>query len=245
MPPVGPDRRAEALRAANRGRSRLGRRRTNERGPQRGSRADGVRCQGLRGWRNVLLAALVVFLVLRTFVLEAYRIPSASMEKSLLAGDFLLVNKLRYGAALPFTDRRLPGLRAPRVDDVIVFSWPVDASKPFVKRVVGVSGDTLAMHDGQLERNGTRVNESWVFRTTPPGNDARDTWGPVVVPPRHFFVLGDHRDNSLDSRYWGFVPESLLIGAAWRVYFSVTPDSTSAIPRWEQMRWARIGTAVK
>jgi signal peptidase I len=209
----------------------------------------------------MLAAALVLYVLLRTFVVEAYRIPSASMERTLLAGDFLLVNKLRYGARLPFSERRLPGWRAPAHNDVIVFTWPVDPDKHFVKRVVGLPGDTLVMRGGVLERNGTRVAEPWVYRTASPdergrdslGDTVRDSWGPIVVPPRQFFVLGDHRDDSLDSRYWGFVPEPRLIGAPWRLYFSIVPDSTSAIPRsgfrWgslpSQVRWARIGRAVE
>lgn len=238
MAPVGLDRRAEALRAANRAR-----------GARRASRAGQRGRAGRREWVRLLAAALVLYVLLRTIAVEAYRIPSASMERTLLAGDFLLVNKLRFGARLPFTTTRLPGWGTPRRDDVIVFTWPVDPDKHFVKRVVGLPGDTLAMRDGQLERNGTRVREPWVFRTTGPDAPVRDTWGPIVVPPRHFFVLGDHRDNSLDSRYWGFVPEWRLIGAPWRLYFSVEPDSTSAFPRWGSrwghVRWARIGRAVE
>lgn len=243
MSPVGPDRREEALRAANRSRGLGGRRESG--GRRRGARRGVWRRSSRRDWLRIIAAALVLYLVLRTFVVEAYRIPSASMERTLLAGDFLLVNKLRYGARVPTTSVRLPGWRAPQHGDVIVFTWPVDPDKHFVKRLVGLPGDTLRMRDGQLERNGVPVREPWVFRTAGPRDTARDSWGPVVVPPRHFFVLGDHRDNSLDSRYWGFVPEPRLIGAPWRLYFSVTPDSTSAIPRWGQVRWARIGRAVE
>lgn len=235
MSPVGPDRRDEALRAANRSRG------ARFRGVGIRGRRAGAR--GRRDWLRVLPAALVVYLLLRTFVVEAYRIPSRSMERTLLVGDFLLVNKLRYGASIPLTARRLPALRAPRHHDVVVFAWPVDPSKTFVKRVVGLPGDTLAMRAGVLQRNGTVVTEPWVHRTGGPADRLRDDWGPIVVPPRHLFTLGDHRDHSLDSRYWGAVPDSLLIGAPWVVYFSITPDSTSAIPRLSQIRWSRIGTS--
>ena len=193
----------------------------------------------------MLLSTFALFLVLRTFVVEAFRIPSSSMERTLLVGDFLLVNKWLYGAEVPFTSRRLPAVQAPRRDDVVVFAWPVDPSKNFVKRLVGLPGDTMAMTQGVLRRNGATVREPWVLRTGSPGEPTRDEWGPVVVPPRHFFVLGDNRDNSLDSRYWGFVPDSLLIGAPWIVYYSFSPDSASSVPWLTRIRWQRIGATVR
>lgn len=189
--------------------------------------------------------AMLLFLVLRTFVVEAFRIPSSSMERTLLPGDFLLVNKWVYGAEIPFASTRLPALHAPRHGDVIVFDWPVDPGKAFVKRLVGLPGDTLAMQGGVLQRNGVTVAEPYVVTraaNVPPG---RDTWGPVIVPPRHFFVLGDNRANSLDSRYWGFVPDSLLRGAPWFVYYSFVPDSSRAAPWLTRIRWSRLGTTVR
>jgi len=182
--------------------------------------------------------AMLLFLLLRTFVIEAFRIPSSSMEGTLLPGDFLLVNKWVYGAEIPFMSARLPALRAPQHADVVVFDWPVDPDKPFVKRLVGLPGDTLAMRNGVLERNGVTVPEPYL-------RAARDSWGPVVVPPRHFFVLGDNRTNSLDSRAWGFVPDSLLRGAPFLVYYSFVPDSTAAAPWLTRIRWARLGTTVR
>ena len=231
MRPVDRTRRDEALRAANRSRGvrlpewkRAGRRREGSR------RA--------AGWLGVLPMAMLVFLLLRTFVIEAFRIPSSSMEGTLLPGDFLLVNKWVYGAEIPFMSARLPALRAPQHADVVVFDWPVDPDTPFVKRLVGLPGDTLTMRNGVLERNGVTVPE-------PYPRAARDSWGPVVVPPRHFFVLGDNRTNSLDSRAWGFVPDSLLRGAPILVYYSFVPDSTAAAPWLTRIRWARLGTTVR
>jgi signal peptidase I len=139
----------------------------------------------------------------------------------------------------------MPGVRALRRDDVVVFAWPVDPSKNFVKRLVGLPGDTLLMRGGLLQRNGQSVAEPWVYRSGAPADSLRDDWGPLVVPPRHFFALGDHRDHSLDSRYWGTVPDSLLIGAPWVVYFSYTPDSTAAAPWLTRIRWSRIGAAIR
>ena len=231
MRPVDRTRRDEALRAANRSRGvrlpewkRAGRRRE---GAYRAA-----------GWLTVLPVAMLLFLLLRTFVIEAFRIPSSSMEGTLLPGDFLLVNKWVYGAEIPFMNARLPALRAPQHADVVVFDWPVDPDKPFVKRLVGLPGDTLTMRNGVLVRNGVTVQEPYL-------RAARDSWGPVVVPARHFYVLGDNRTNSLDSRSWGFVPDSLLRGAPFLVYYSFVPDSTVAAPWLTRIRWARLGTTVR
>jgi signal peptidase I len=241
MAPVGRERREEALRAANRGRGSL----VGRRGSRQARRGGGRGWAGGRDWVRILPAALLLFVLLRTFVVEAFRIPSGSMERTLLVGDFLLVNKWVYGAEVPFTDARLPALRAPRHDDVVVFAWPVDPSKSFVKRLVGLPGDTVAMQGGQLRRNGLPVREPYVVRTGSPSEPLRDDWGPLVVPARHLFVLGDNRDNSLDSRYWGFVPDRLVIGAPWIVYYSFTPDSASATSWLTRIRWQRMGRSVR
>ncbi|WP_309673280.1 signal peptidase I [Gemmatimonas sp.] len=251
------DHRANALRAAN-GRSRR--------------RA--VSFGWVWEWAKVLPPAVLLFLVLRTFVVEAYKIPSGSMERTLLVGDFLLVNKWLYGAEVPYTRRRLPAVRAPQLGDILVFEWPGDPTKNFVKRLVGRPGDTLSMQGGSLLRNGVPVREQYVSHTEPdvdpmtdefrwqrgyltntaaaaePGMPAiyrpsRDNWGPIVVPPNHLFVLGDNRDNSLDSRYWGFVPDSLLRGTPWIVYYSFTPDSTARAPWLTRIRWGRLGALVR
>ena len=244
MRSVDRNRRDEALRAANRSRGvrlpewkRAGR-------PNAGPRTSA-------GWLTVLPLAMLLYLLLRTFVVEAFRIPSSSMERTLLPGDFLLVNKWVYGAEIPFLRTRLPAVHAPRYADVIVFDWPVDPDKPFVKRLVGLPGDTLAMQHGVLQRNGSVVPEPYLVTSpaamlpTPSAPPPRDSWGPVIVPPRHYFVLGDNRRNSLDSRSWGFVPDSLVRGAPWFVYYSFTPDSTQPAPWLTRIRWARLGTAVR
>ncbi len=224
-------------------------------------------------WAKVFPAAVLLFLIVRALIVEAYKIPSGSMERTLLPGDFLLVNKLLYGAEVPFTGRRLPAVRPPRHGEVVVFAWPTDPSKAFVKRVVGLPGDTLAMRDGRLLRNGDPLDERYATHTDPgydPVTDefrwqrshmvqtaaaaaprpefarpSRDNWGPLVVPPGHLFVLGDNRDNSLDSRYWGFVPDSLLRGTPLVVYYSFTPDTAAAAPWLTRIRWARMGTRVR
>jgi signal peptidase I len=219
-------------------------------------------------WARSLVMAVLLFLVLHVFVMEAFKIPSGSMEETLLVGDFLLVNKALYGAELPFSSKRLPAIRAPQRGDVVVFKWPPDPGKNFVKRLVGLPGDTLSMDHGTVVRNGVRVREQYVQRTEPnidpvgeefrwqrghlvPTAEAsaayhpsRSNWGPIVVPEHHFFVLGDNRDNSLDSRYWGFVPDSLLRGTPLLVYYSYSPDSLARAPWITRIRWSRLGERI-
>ena len=221
-------------------------------------------------WARIFTVSVTLFFALRTFVVEAFKIPSGSMEGTLLVGDFLLVNKVVYGAEVPLTGRRLPALRKPTRGDVIVFEWPKDHTKNFVKRLVGLPGDTLAMRDAVLIRNGIALAEPYVTHSEPEADPvweefrwqseflvhtagaavavayhpSRNNWGPLVVPVRRFFVLGDNRDNSLDSRYWGFVPDSLLRGRPEVVYFSFSPDSSDEFAWLTHVRWMRLGERV-
>jgi signal peptidase I len=219
-------------------------------------------------WARSFTTTVIVIVLVRTFLIDIFRIPSASMEGTLLVGDILFVNKLAYGAEVPFTKARLPALKAPHRGDVVVFEWPMDRSKTFVKRLVGLPGDTLAMRGGTLYVNGRAQREVFA-RREPAGHDSyghefdwlrrallpaahasagaqpsRNTWGPLVVPGHSFFVLGDNRDNSSDSRYWGFVPDSLLRGQPLVVYYSVAPDSLRPGPWLRRIRWQRIGELV-
>src|SRR6185369_14024819 len=220
-------------------------------------------------WTKIFQVSVLLFLLIRTFLVEAFKIPSGSMENTLLVGDFLLVNKLVYGAEVPFTHSRLPRVREPQRGDVIVFEWPEDPSKNFVKRLVGVPGDTLQMRDGLLIRNGDRVTERYVEHTEPdmdPSPDdfrwqqdhlvrtaaaaaayhpSRNNWGPLVVPEKSYFVLGDNRDNSLDSRYWGFVPDSLVKGKPFVIYYSYAPDTMSSFAWLTHIRWTRLGERIR
>jgi signal peptidase I len=220
-------------------------------------------------WTKVFWFSVALFLVIRTFFVEAFKIPSGSMEGTLLVGDFLLVNKLAYGAEVPFTHERLPGLRRPHREDVIVFDWPVDPTKNFVKRLVGLPGDTLEMHDGVLSRNGQILVERYVVHTepnadpsgeefvwqrdylvksagaTPAYHPSRNNWGPLVVPALHYFVLGDNRDNSLDSRYWGFVPDSMVTGSPVVIYYSYDSDTTNDLAWLTHVRWKRLGDRIR
>lgn len=220
-------------------------------------------------WTKSMATALLLFLVVRSFLVEAFKIPSGSMEGTLLVGDFLLVNKLVYGAEVPFTKRRLPAVRQPRHGDVVVFQFPQDPTTDFVKRFVGLPGDTLSMVDGVLYRNGAPQRERYVSHqdpgTDPAGDEfrwqreflvkraeasrgyrpSRNNWGPIVVPPGNYFALGDNRDNSYDSRYWGFVPDSMIRGTPLFVYFSYAPDSLSSVPVVTNVRWGRLGARVR
>ena len=247
-PTISVEERAEALRRVNKSRGRV--------------------IRVLWEWAKSFQVAILVFLFVRAFIVEAFKIPSGSMERTLLVGDFLLVNKLVYGAEVPFTGKRLPALREPRLGDVVVFQWPQDPTKNFVKRLVGMPGDTLAMEDGRLVRNGREVRENYVVHTDPGMDPAgeefrwqrdhlvktaqafagyhpsRNNWGPIVVPNKHYFMLGDNRDNSLDSRYWGFVPDSLVRGRPLVVYYSFEPDSGAHSAWLSRVRWNRLGSRV-
>ena len=220
-------------------------------------------------WAKSFVIAVALFLVIRTFLVEAFKIPTGSMERTLLVGDFLLVNKAVYGAEVPFTGRHLPAIEQPKHGDVIVFEWPEDRTKNFVKRVIGLPGDTLEMRDGQVWRNGRLLQERYVVHTEPGADPSgeefrwqrdylvrraaasvgyhpsRNNWGPLIVPPRNLFVLGDNRDNSYDSRYWGFVPDSLVKGQPLIVYYSYERDVAHRFPWLTNIRWARLGERIR
>ncbi|MDT8367710.1 MAG: signal peptidase I [Longimicrobiales bacterium] len=230
-----------------------------------------------RRWRVVrltldaagsIVVAFVLFLGIRSMGVEAFKIPTGSMESTLRVGDFLLVNKAVYGARVPWIGLRLPALREPRRADVIVFHPPHEPDRNYVKRVVGIPGDTLQMRNKQLVVNGVRVEEPYAIHVdrnhdaVHPGMrwqrnhliarapsaayaPSRDTWGPIVVPPGRYFVLGDNRDNSEDSRYWGWVDRDQIRGRPWFVYYSW--DGERARKRgWPAgIRWRRIGEPIR
>lgn len=219
-------------------------------------------------WAKSVQLAIILFLVVRAFLVEAFKIPSGSMEGTLLVGDFLLVNKLVYGAEVPLLNKHLPAVREPARGDVVVFQWPEDTKKNFVKRLVGLPFDTIEMRAGVLYRNGAPQAEPFAVREREnfaPAEDAfrwqrdfvapavdprrynptRNDWGPLVVPAAHYFVLGDNRDNSLDSRYWGFVPDSLVRGSPIFVYYSYAPDSGQTFDWLTRVRWQRLGELIR
>ncbi len=214
--------------------------------------------------------ALILFLIIRTFIIEAFQIPSGSMERTLLAGDFLFVNKAVYGAQIPGTSARLPGFERPGRGDVIVFEYPKDPTLNYVKRVIGAPGDQVEMRAGQVYVNGVALDEPYAQRIDPlhdnfetkfdwqrgflVANSAeqrrgyhptRDTWGPLRVPAGKYFVLGDNRDNSEDSRYWGFVDGSAVKGRPLVVYFSYDRGTRDALPWLTDIRWDRLGSVIR
>jgi signal peptidase I len=216
-------------------------------------------------WTKSIVVAVGVWLLLRTFLVEAFRIPSGSMENTLLVGDFLFVNKAIYGAEVPFTGWHLPAFREPARGDVLVFDSVEDEGLKVVKRLIGFPGDTLAMKGGTLYRDGKRVEEPYARHDNPTKSEspesrqkmhdwqvkhlAGDTagyqpdlqdWGPIVVPPDSFFMMGDNRDLSYDGRYWGFLPRNNVRGTPLVVYYSYDPDSWKVIPHITAIRWGRL-----
>lgn len=217
-------------------------------------------------WIRSVVVAFVLFLVVRSFVVEAFKIPTGSMEGTLLVGDFLLVNKAVYGAEIPGLGIRLPALEEPERGDVVVFTPPHEPRKNYVKRLVGLPGDTLSMAGKVLHVNGRALDEpyarfidragdarhpnmrwqaSHLIASPSDYHPSRDTWGPLVVPEGSYFVLGDNRDNSEDSRYWGFVRRESIRGRPWFVYYSFDPSSGDGLSWLREVRWDRIGHAIR
>jgi len=217
--------------------------------------------------------AVVLALIIKTSVVEAYKIPTASMEETLLVGDFLLANKFVYGARLPLVGWRLPAFGDPEPGDVVIFIWPGDNVTKYIKRCVAVGGDTVLVRNKDLFVNGERFPDEEFARhsdTTihgkqrieprrPGGQGGRDNFGPYIVPRDHFFMMGDNRDNSYDSRYWRAVPKELVLGEAILIHWSwddsshpspeVSVTDPLSVPRlflfntmhfFQKVRWARI-----
>jgi len=217
------------------------------------------------GFLKSLVVPVALFLVLRTFVVEAFHIwPSGSMERTLLIGDFLFVNKALYGAEIPVLHRRLPGIRDPKRLDLVIFESVEEPGLTVVKRIIGVQGDTLAMRNNVIYRNGMRTEEPYV-QHLPSGTEQQDpqmrewqlphlvsgaggaayrptswNWGPIVVPADSVFVMGDNRDDSYDSRYWGLLGQDRIRGAPFLVYYSYDRNGTLPLPFLTAIRWGRI-----
>lgn len=262
-----------------------------------------------REWFDALVIAAIFATVLRIFVVESYRIPTGSMENTLLAGDFLFVNKYVYGARVPFTGFRLPAVEKVERGDVIVFKFPKDRTLNYIKRCVALSGDTVEIRDQQLYVNGNEVqlpeHGQFIGQKMPPGaadfqifprfsTFNKDNYGPLRIPRKgdvidlneqtyqlysslvadeghdialtvgqvyvdgvpsdtytvednYYFAMGDNRDNSLDSRFWGFLPERDILGEAMMVYWSWDPDRSLLLDpagKLSSIRWSRTGMVV-
>jgi signal peptidase I len=242
-------------------------------------------------WENFksLAGAVVIYLVVKTLLVEAFRIPSGSMIPTLLIGDWLFVNKAAYGPTVPFTNSHLPGYTSPKHGDVVVFVSPYQADNApdftptLVKRLIGAPGDTIFMRGGVVNINGIPVRQG--FAATNPKGDpdstdplfdwqhkfelqgtrfgpapaqpTHDNWGPLLVPKDHYFMMGDNRYCSKDSRYWGLVPKDNIRGRPLFVYYSYTPSadpadtqcdgvrSDRAVPFITDIRWSRIGHMIR
>ncbi|MFH1640539.1 MAG: signal peptidase I [Candidatus Omnitrophota bacterium] len=174
----------------------------------------------LRDWVESIIIALVLAMIIRFFVIESFKIPTGSMRPTLLEGDLIMVNKFIYGARVPFTDLRLPALRQPNRGDVIVFIYPVEPKKNFIKRLIAFSGETVEIRDGTIYVNDQPLldpvfNQRYYYNRGDFGREQEK----IVVPEDSLFVLGDNSASSQDSRYWGFMPKKNLLGEAILIWW--------------------------
>ncbi len=195
-----------------------------------------------REYAEAGLWAVALTFILRAFVIQAFRIPSESMVPTLLKGDFLFVNKFEYGPKIPFTHIRLPGLRPPRRGDVIVFQYPRNTRQDFIKRCVATGGETIEIRNKQVIVDGDTLREPYAIRLDqgirPPGFEPRDNFGPYTLPAGELFMMGDNRDNSNDSRFWGTVKLDLVKGRAMFIYFST--DGSNPLEAFGKIRFGRL-----
>jgi len=180
-----------------------------------------VKRSEVREWTESIIIAFVLAMFIRTFFFQAFKIPSGSMRPTLIEGDRLMVNKLRYGPKIPFTkDRRLPGFGRPQRGDVIVFIYPVDPSRDFIKRLIGLAGETVEIKNGDIYVDGEVVDVPAIEKVYYYNRgDYGQENSPITVPEGHYFVLGDNSGSSSDGRYWGFVPAGSVIGRAELIYW--------------------------
>jgi signal peptidase I len=192
----------------------------------------------LREYIEAITWALALAFIIRAGVVQAFKIPSGSMENTLLVGDYLLANKFIYGIKLPFTDQRILKIRDPERGDVMVFEYPVNRSQDFIKRVIGVPGDVISERDKVVYVNGVPYRNPHEIhkdeRILSGDASPRDNFGPIKVPANSYFMMGDNRDNSYDSRFWGFVNNNEIKGKAFVKYWSWDHEAWRA-------RWDRIG----
>jgi signal peptidase I len=191
---------------------------------------------------EAILVAIVIALFIRTFFVQAFKIPSGSMKQTLQIGDHILVNKFIYGVRIPYLRKSIIPLKKPQRGDIIVFKYPVDPHKDFIKRVIGIPGDEIEIRNKKLYVNQKQVNHDYGVYTDSRILSAsvrpRDNFGPVTVPEQSLFVMGDNRDESFDSRFWGFVDYEALNGKAFIIYWSWDKENFG-------VRWNRLGRILK
>jgi signal peptidase I len=195
----------------------------------------------IREYGEAIVIAVLLALVIRTLVVQAFTIPSGSMMDTLLVGDYILVNKFLYGPEVPLVERRLPGLREPERGDIVVFKYPQDETRDFIKRIVGAPGDVVQVRGQEVYVNGRLLDEPYMKATNSLPHGGGETYcayaygcEPLTIPAGAYFVMGDNRDNSQDSRYWGFVHRDKIRGKAFLIYWSWDGDR-----HW--LRWWRLG----
>lgn len=212
-----------------------------------------------REYAEALVIAIILALTIRVFIVQAFKIPSGSMIPSLQIGDHILVNKLAYGIQIPgdcefemsllpvtcYSSDLMVDFGPPERGDVIVFRYPEDEQKDFIKRIIGVPGDAVQIRNKIVYVNGEPFQDATFTQRVDPGIidgriNPRDNYGPVTVPPHSYFVMGDNRDQSLDSRFWGYVREHKIKGRAFLVYWSW--NGQGSLMEW--VRWNRIGKII-
>jgi len=200
----------------------------------------------VREYSEAIIIAVLLALFIRAFVVQAFKIPSGSMKSTLLVGDHILVNKFIYGIRLPIVNKELIHIKDPKRFDIVVFQYPVDPTKDFIKRVIGLPGDTVQIKDKQVYVNNQLLTEPYIThsdnKVLPANISPRDNMAPIVVPSNSLFVMGDNRDESYDSRFWKFVDMNDLRGEAFIIYWSWNSDGEATLsPSESYVRWNRIG----
>jgi signal peptidase I len=211
--------------------------------PHVGSTATGKK-RFIREYLEPIVTAVIIALFIRAFVVQAFKIPSGSMEPTLLVGDHILVNKFIYGIRIPFTDTKVLQFKNPKRGDTIVFIYPKDKTKDYIKRVIGTEGEKVEVIRNQIYVNDKMIEDPWGHFEK---SDAlkyfplMERFGPVVVPKDSLFVMGDNRDNSQDSRFWGFVNLNAVKGKAFLIYFSWDQNAANLL---QNVRWGRFGKLI-
>ena len=200
----------------------------------------------IKEYLEPIVIAVLIALFIRAFIVQAFKIPSSSMEPTLQVGDYILVSKFIYGIRIPFTKTKLFQFSKPKRGDIVVFIYPKDRSKDFIKRVIGTEGEKVEIIHNKIYINDQLIEDSWgqydeksewskYFQS-------KERYGPETIPKDSIFVLGDNRDNSQDSRFWGFVNINEVKGKAFIVYFSLNWDAQSLL---DKIRWTRLGKLIR
>jgi len=199
----------------------------------------------IKDYLEPIIVAVLIALFIRAFVVQAFKIPSGSMEPTLLVGDYLMVNKFIYGIRIPYSDVKFFQFKKPRRGEIIVFIFPLDPSKDFIKRVIGTEGEKVEIIHSKIYINDRLIDDPWgrfLTEDIPRSFLQRmENFGPVVVPKDSLFVLGDNRDNSEDSRFWGFLNVNAVLGKAFIIYFSWDGNAQNPL---DTVRWSRIGKLI-